>query len=427
MHMKPTDKEHRIFYGWYIIAVGVVGAIIASGTSQLFMSIMLKPITEEFGWSRSAATGAITAGTVMAGLLSFPFGKIVDRYGPRVLTSVGALIIAGAYFAISQFEYLWQFYVIFIVARIVSMNAVAGIVPKTTAVNWFRRLRGRALGFISMASPLGSAMLVFIAQLIMLNNGWRFVFIAFAAAMVFFQVFPAALILRRRPEDIGLVPDGGPGVYAPSTLKGKIYSEEEYQWTLSQAIRTKTLWLLIVANIVMPTVGAGIGFHLASYYTDVGIDATIAVGAISVYALTGAFANVIWGFLSERFTERFLAAAAMALTAVAIVYLQSVRTTTGAFIFAIVYGLTLRGEGTLFNIILAQYYGRNSYGGISGFVFPFHMLGLGFGPMISSISFDLTGSYQNVFSIYIAISILTALLLLCATKPVPPAERFSSQ
>jgi cyanate permease len=112
----------------------------------------------------------------------------------------------------------------------------------------------------------------------------------------------------------------------------------------------------------------------------------------------------------------------MALTAVAIVYLQSVTTTAGAFIFAIVYGLTLRGEGTLFNIILAQYYGRNSYGGISGFVFPFHMVGLGFGPMISSVSFDLTGSYRADFTVYIAVSVLTALLLLCATKPVPPAD-----
>ena len=420
--MKPADKEPRIFYGWYIIAVGVVGAIIASGTSQLFMSIMLKPITEEFGWSRSAATGAITAGTVMAGLLSFPFGKIVDRYGPRALTAAGALMIAGAYYAISQFEYLWQFYVIFIVARIVSMNAVAGIVPKTAAVNWFRRLRGRALGFLSMASPLGSAMLVFIAQLIMLNHGWRFVFIVFAAAMVFFQAFPAALILRRRPEDIGSVPDGGPGTRASSGKSMKPYSEEEYPWTLGEAIRTPTLWLLIVANIIMPAVGAGITFHLAAYYTDVGIDATIAVGAVSVFALTGAFANVIWGFLSERITERFLAAAAMALTAVAILYLQSVKTTAGAFIFSVVYGLTLRGEGTLFNIILAQYYGRNSYGGISGFVFPFHMIGLGFGPMISSVYFDLTGSYRGVFSIYIAVSILTAIVLMFATKPVPPAD-----
>jgi len=425
--MKQINKGRKIFYGWYVLSVGMVGAFLASGTSQLFMSIMLKPITEEFGWSRTAATGAITTGTVMAGLLSFPFGKLADRYGPRFLTSIGAIFMAGIYVAVAKFEHLWQFYVIYVIGRIVSTNAVAGIVPKTAVVNWFRYFRGRALGFLSMASPLGSSMLVFIAQLIMAHHGWRSVFLLFAVAMVLLQALPATLILRKQPEDLGLLPDGRLTLHAMSTVSVQSQTAEEYKWTLSEAIRTPSLWLLILANIVVPAVGAGVSFHLVSYYTDVGIRATIAVGAISIFALTGAFANVVWGFLSERFPERLLASAVMALTAVTILYLQSVRTSAGAFIFSVIYGLTLRGEGTLFNIILAQYYGRGSYGAISGFVLPFHMLGLGFGPMISSLSFDFTGSYQAVFSVYIAISITTALLLLCAKKPIPPARRSFSQ
>jgi len=389
----------------------------------LFMSIMLKPITQEFGWSRTAATGAIMAGTVMAGLLSFPFGKMADRYGPRLLTSLGALFMTGVYLAMTKFEHLWQFYVIFVLGRIVSANAVAGIVPKTAIVNWFRRFRGRALGFISMASPLGSSMLVLIAQLIIERHGWRSIFLLFAIAMVFLQAIPAALILRKRPEDMGLLPDGRSAVHAMSTTSVQSYTQEEYKWTLSEAIRTPTLWLLILANIVAPAVGAGVSFHLVAYYTDVGIDTMIAVGAISLFALTGAFANVVWGFLSERVPERLLVSAVMALTALTILYLQSVRTFAGAFIFSVIYGLTLRGEGTLFNIILAQYYGRASFGSISGFVLLFHMLGLGFGPMISSISFDLTGSYHAVFRVYIVVSIITALSLLCAKKPIPPVGK----
>ena len=421
--MKQSEKIPGIFYGWYIIAIGIVGAILAAGSSQLFMSIMLKPLTEEFGWSRTAATGAITTGTIMAGLLSFPFGKLADRYGPRLLTALGAIVTAGTYIAMGMLVNLWQFYVVFVISRVVSTNAVAGIVARTAAVNWFRRFRGRVLGLISMAAPLGSSLLVIIAHLIMGTHGWRTVFMVFAVAMIFLQALPAALVLRRRPEDLGLLPDGFQRAPVPTTTSAQTPLEEEFNWTLREAIRTPTLWLLILANIVAPAVGAGTSFHLAAYFTDKGIDTTVAVAAISIFALTGAVSNVVWGFLSERLPERFLAASVMALTGATIFYLLTVKTNTETIIFAVVFGFSVRGEGTLFNVIQAQYYGRGSYGAISGFISPFHMMGLGFGPMISSVSFDLTGSYHAVFGVYVGVSVVTALLLLLAKKPPQPSRK----
>lgn len=417
MDMKQGRTKVKIFYGWYILAIGMIGAFMAAGTSQLFMSLMLKPLTSEFGWSRTAATGAITTGTIIAGLLSLPFGKLVDRYGPRWLTSLGALVIVGAYVAITKFVSLWQFYLVFVIARVVSTNTISNIAPKTAAVNWFRRFRGRAMGLLSMATPLGVAILAMIAQFIMENHNWRTVFMVFAIAMIFLQVLPAALVLRRRPEDIGLVPDGIASDRVKTGQPDQTLDKEEVAWTLSEAVRTPSLWLLIAAITVALLVNSGIGFHLVAYYTDIGIAPSVAAGALSIYALTGALGNVIWGFLSEKLPERLLASAVMILTAVSILVLQSVKTNTGAIIFAILFGLTSRGEGTLVNIILAQYFGRSSYGAISGFVFPFNMLGLGIGPLVSSVSFDLTGSYYAVFKVFVVGSILSAILLWLAKKP----------
>ena len=179
---------------------------------------------------------------------------------------------------------------------------------------------------------------------------------------------------------------------------------------------------MAVANAV----NSGISFHLVAHYTDIGIVPSIAVGAMSVYALTGALSNVIWGFLSERVPERLLATVVMGLSAAAILYLQSVRTNGSAFIFAVLFGLTSRGEGTLVNVILAQYYGRNSYGAISGFMLPFSMVGLGLGPLISSVGFDLTGSYRALFGVFIAASILAAVLIWLARKPTPAVQQSST-
>jgi len=420
--MKHTEKQPRIFYGWYILAIGMIGAFLSAGTSQLFMSIMLKPLTAEFGWSRTAATGAITTGTIMAGLLAFPFGALADRYGPRLLTSLGALVTVATYFLITKSAELWQFYVVFVIGRVVSTNTISTIAPTNAAVNWFRRFRGRALGLLNLATPLGSSILAIVAQLIMERHGWRTVFMMFALAMLLLQVLPAALFLRRRPEDCGLLPDGGPAVEKTSASPLRKPLEKEFNWTLREAVRTPTMWFLLSATIVALTVNAGVGFHLVAYYTDVGIAASTAVAALSAYAFTGAMANVIWGFLSEKISERMLAALVMVLTAFTILYLESVRTAPGAFIFAVLFGLTSRGEGTLVNIILAQYYGRGSFGAISGFVLPFNMLGLGFGPLIASVSFDRTGSYDAVFTVFIGVALIAAILLWLAKKPARPVR-----
>jgi len=415
--MANEEKQYKIFYGWYILAVGMAGAFMAAATSQLFMSIMLKPLTQEFGWSRTAATGAITAGTIISGILSLPIGRLADKYGPRALASFGALITAIAYAAFSKFIALWQFYLIFIIARAISTNTLSNIVPRTAAVNWFLRFRGRALGMLAMSPALGASVLTIVAQLIMENHGWRSVFVIFALGMMVFQAIPAALILRKRPEDLGLLPDGERK--AAVSIISSTYSgaEKELNWTLRDAIRTPAIWLLSAAIVVALAVNSGIGFHMAAYFTDVGIDATIAVGAISVYALTGAISNLIWGFLTEKLPERLMAVTGMIISAAAIFFLHFVRTTVGVYVFAAIFGLSSRGGGVLVNIILAQYYGRSSFGTINGFVFPFSMIGLGFGPLISSFFFDQTGSYHTGFNIFMVASLIAATLLWMAKKP----------
>jgi len=256
---------------------------------------------------------------------------------------------------------------------------------------------------------------------VMAHHGWRAVFLIFALAIIALQAIPAAILLRRRPEDCGLLPDGDCAP-VPSVTSVRNPPKTEFSWTLRAAMNTPTLWFLISASIVALTVNAGVGFHLIAYYTDVGISAASAVAALSVYAFMGATANVIWGFLSEKISERVLATAIMILTALTILYLQSVRTATGALIFAVIFGMTSRGEGTLINIILAQYYGRYSFGAISGLVNPFNMLGLGFGPIIASFAFDLAGSYVIVFYVFTAVSLLSAALLWMAKRPLQPVN-----
>lgn len=406
------------FYGWYILGMAMLGAMLNSGTSQMFFSIMLKPITEEFGWSRTALAGITTMGTFAAGFASPLAGRLADRYGPRLLAPLGAAVVGTAYLLLPTLSELWQFYVVFVTGRAVGGVALTGVVPNTALANWFRRMRGRVIGLVASCTPLGGGLLALVGQVLIDSQGWRTVYVALGVVTLAALVAPMALVMRRRPEDLGLLPDGEGVATHPAGGRARARPREEVSWTLGEAMRTPALWLITAASFLAVTANAGVSFHQVAYYTDVGIPPMSAVVSLAIYALAGALAVAFWGFLTERVSERDVGALVMLLAALVTLYILTVRTLPAAIVFAVLFGLTSRGEGALLNIILAQYFGRGSYGTISGFVHPFTMLGLGLGPFLASVGFDLMGSYDLVFMISAVLSAVAAVCLWLARKPV---------
>jgi MFS family permease len=188
-------------------------------------------------------------------------------------------------------------------------------------------------------------------------------------------------------------------------------------------MRTSALWLLVSGTLIGRLASGAVAFHLVAYYTDKGLSAGIAALAISLYALFGAIASFIWGFLIERIPERLLLVAAMLLSGTTLVLTLPVESTLPALTLAALYGLAGRGEGTLVNTVLAQYFGRASFGRIAGMVSPFNMVALGLGPLIASLTFDVSGSYTIAFAGFSASYLVSASLLWCMRPPVRPAAR----
>jgi sugar phosphate permease len=409
------------FYGWIIVGIAMLAGLLGSGVSNVTMSVVLKPITEDLGWSRTLTSSAITIGSVAGGLLAPVVGPLADRLGPRMLLPCGAALVGTFVMCLSLTHEPWQFYATFVPARALAETLLTGVVPMTAVTNWFYLKRPRAIGLVALSVPLGSFILSVLYQVMIAAYGWRSAFMMLGVALWLFVFLPGLFFLRRQPEDLGILPDGA----LPETAGSKQTVPEsqrlttiEQSWTYKDAVRTRTLWLLVIASTFSSVSTGGIAFHMVAYFTDVAIQPAVAVAALSVMALTGAFGSGLWGTLAERIHPRRLCVITMLLSAVAVVLLTQTRVAPAAFVFSIVFGLSARGGFVLMHILLARYFGRRSFGAITSTLEPFHKGGLGVGALLAGMAFDLTGNYQIVFLLFLANYLVAATLTVLARQPL---------
>ncbi|MPZ50171.1 MAG: MFS transporter [Dehalococcoidia bacterium] len=419
--LTDAPSKPKLYYGWRVLSVTMVIAFFSCVMAQLFAGAMLPHVEADTGWSRSSITLSVTLGSMVAGFASPLFGRLADRRGPRLLTTAGLMLTTVSLLAmgLSASISIGVYYLAYVSGRAISQNTLSGVVARTTAVNWFRRMRGRALGLTGMAVPFGAAVMIPLAQLLISAGvSWQETYYLYAILML--ALVPLALlVLRHKPEDIGLLPDGATVAAAAEERRAR---PDEYNFTLKEAMRTRALWLLIAAMSIGVCAQGAIGFHMFAYYKDQGISGGVAALTLSVYALCGATANGLWGYIVERVSERLIGAATVSAAGLLCIFLLLVDTPMEALIFAIAFGFMARGEGSIIVAMEANYFGRGSFGVISGFASPFQQVALGVGPIIAALSYDATDqSYTAAFVAFAVMFIASAGLIWSAKKPPLPA------
>ncbi|MGH7886470.1 MAG: MFS transporter, partial [Candidatus Binatia bacterium] len=198
------------------------------------------------------------------------------------------------------------------------------------------------------------------------------------------------------------------------------HEQAEPSWERGDAVRTRTLCLLVASAFLAAIGTGGTAFHTAAYFTDVRISPAVAAGAVSIMALSGALGNGLWGAVAERKSARALNVVTMLVAAGAVALLTQVATPLGAYVFAILFGVNARGAAVLGQILIARYYGRRAFGAISSILDPFHKGGLGLGALLAGMAFDYFGNYRLIFICFLFSYLLSALLVFLAR---PPAAR----
>lgn len=404
--------RRKIFYGWVIVAVGIVVGFVSGAVWNPNVSVFVKPVSEELGWTRAMVSGAVTVGAISGGLLGAVLGPVIDKRGARLVLTSATIVLGTCLVALSQARSIPHFYLGFGIARMVATGAIT-LAVSVAISNWFVSRRGRAMAITLLGERSGSALLPLLSQHLVLTRGWRTGWLSLGLLAWALAIVPCALFMRRRPEDMGLRPDGRP---EPPRAKPE-ESAPESTWTVKEAVRTRAFWLIVLACSQVFMVIGGVNLHQLPYMTDVGISPTVAVGAVSLASVVAAAATLLWGLLSERFSVRYCLSFVFFSLAASLVLLMAIKSVAMAYAYAVLWGLSLGGVGVLVQLVWPHYYGRLSLGTIRGITWPVQMAANSVGPLLAGWIYDTVGSYQHAFELFTVAAVLAAIWMLLAKAP----------
>jgi MFS transporter, OFA family, oxalate/formate antiporter len=390
------------YYGWIILACTCCAGLSRQGGAVATLSVFVSPMTSQFGWSRTAISGAVSLGGILAAIASPSLGRLLDREGARLVLCVAILTTGLANMALSLTVSLPMFYILFCIARLNFAGPFdLGIYG---AVNsWFIARRSFASSIASMGQMTGLVVLPMIGSLAMLHGGWQ-------------AGWPAFLLIVRSPEDVGLLPDGVRVIRGETTRTA--WSDPVF--TRAQAVRTKSFWLLTLFTLLAYPVQAGVSLHQAPFLIERGLSSPVAASVVSYFSLMSGISSFTFGVLPKRLTARWRLVLTGLLLCVGASLYQTVHGAGSGYFAATFFGLGVGGLLVMLPVAWADYFGRGNYGAIRGVALTGQVLAQAAGPLLSGVLRDATGGYETSLACFAVLSGLSMLAALLAAPPAAP-------
>jgi sugar phosphate permease len=411
------------FYGWWIVGAG---GIVQWYTSAVFwrgFQAFVPSILTTFGWSHGATAAAISLQRSESGMISPFVGVLLDKYGPRKAMAFGVFVTGGGFIYMSQMQSLWQFYVA-IALLTLGMSFGTFIVFVVTVANWFVRKRARALATLMSFSAIGGLTLPLLVMSID-EFGWRHMLMA--TGIGFWIIgFPATLVIRKRPEDHGLLPDGDlpRDANSPGTKDGRMARVKENAITMRQAIKLRFFWQLAIVTSLGQLVSSTNLFHFSALL-EYGMTTALAASAAGAVAIGDLGGRAGIAVLGDRFDKRKMLTVAMIMQTLGVVGLSTINATVlgvnlGMWplpLFVIFFGLGFGSSIPLRLSILGDYFGRASYGSIVGLTSSVNAIFGAAGPALIGFIHDSGGTYRPGF-VLLAVAIFISIPLALGLEPV---------
>ncbi len=420
----PGNKAGgKIFYGWWIVVVGNVMRTVFATFNYYGFSAFFNPLVEQFGWSRAALAGVLSLSRLEGGLMALPAGILFDKIGPRKMMYIGITLTGTGFILLSRTNSLVYFYAIFILfIQVGASFGMGGVAVDVAIANWFRKKRGRAMGFATMGLSFGGVLVTPLA-LFITQYGWRSALIV-AGIITFFLGYPLAALVRHRPEPYGYLPDGDIPEEkldnADKSGNGNSAQDEEVNFSPWQVLKVRAFYAIAFTFMARQLVSTSVAVFLIPFLQERGMSLAQAAVVLSIMALLGAPGRVIFGWLGDIFPKRYVMAGCFIFQTIGLVMFTHIPGTWGIVLFLILYAPTYAGVLPLIPAIQGEYFGRQWFGTIRGMMTPITLISGVVGPVFAGTVFDLTGSYKFAFTVFAFSLIVALLLILTAKRPETP-------
>ena len=410
-----TEGEARqgIFYGWVIVGCAFIILCVAYGI-QFTFGVFMPAIEADTGWNRASLSLPYSLYVFVYSALGVVTGRYTDRWGPRIVMTVGGGLLGIGIVLMSQVQTLWHLYLF--LGLIAASGMSAAYVPcNATVVRWFTQKRGLALSITSSGASFGNFLFPPLTAALITAYGWRTTYLILGCVGATCVCLCASFIVRD-PEQMGLHPDGRMPDNRPHTVSAQVVMAAE-EWTLASARRTSTFWLL---NAIFTLTWLVVFFpmvHIVPFAVDLGIPKIQAAMTISVIGIAGFVGRLLLGPISDRLGRKL--ALGLCLFFQALAFLGFVGSTglISLYAAAAVFGFSYGGATTLFPAIVGDFFGRLAVGAIVGFIFSLAGSTAAFGPVIAGYLHSTTGHYDTAFLLSAALNIAGLLLLVLLKKP----------
>ena len=342
----------------------------------------------------------------------------------RLLPSfVGAIISIIGFILLSYTQDFWQFAAVRVGILAFGHALACYFVVNVTISRWFVRQRGRALAIAHLGEGLSKVTISLVVASLIVVIGWRQVWTLFGGLVLFLVLIPAALWMRRSPEDMGLYPDGAAGPYEigkqeSATQRSAAPETSDITWSRREALRTSTFWLIVSIFSIVDVGITGLNLHVVAYVSDKDYSTVLAASVMTVIAATQLGSALLWGFVSERVSARKAVSVMFIIQAAGLIIAMQANDLSLLYVGFFLYGAGLGGAQVLQEIMWANYFGRISLGTVRGMSLPVILISASLGPPFFGYLYDYTGSYDLSLTLFIAVQILCAGLTLLIRRPV---------
>ncbi len=403
----PHAPWRGVYYGWLLVITLSVTEITSWGALYYAFTVFINPMRETLGWSSASISGAFSLALLLSGVIGLPLGRWLDYHGPRLVMTAGSVAAVALLVAWSRVDNLTAFYLIW-AGLGVTMGAVLYEPAFFVIATWFRRKRGQALTLLTFFAGFASVIFVPLSGWLVQIQGWRDALVSLAVIVGILTIPPHALMLRRRPEDMGLVIDGEP------PQRAAIHDSErsEPSLTLRAAMRNSLFWLLTGAFFCANVTVTAVFVYLVPYLTAIGYNpgaAATIVGLVGVAALPG---RAILTRIGDWLPRSLVASGIFFSQMTGILLLLLAPGVIGIAGFVILFGVGFGSVTPARAALVAEYYGPAHFGHINGTVAFVLYLARALAPLGAGLVYEATGGYTALFWGMVGIMALSVALMM---------------